>query len=444
MKLTLQTYLGDGWHDAAVIDLVEAERGHASRSTVEYDIRYFADWASIDYAAGKSVRDFRAYSVAAPVNVDVKSADTWPPFVFDLIPQGRQAKRIAEFLKLPPSAPSTEIKLLEYSAGSPVGNLRIKEANVAEMKRVDALARVGVTMDNVLKRDDVFLEVANHFSMLASGSNGLQGDWPKVAMTCSMEGLWYPDPMVADADARKHVIVKLPRSNEPLDGRILEAEAGYSRVARDFGVQVEEPNDFGNGVLIIPRFDRFVTPNGLLRYGQESIASAMGIAGFGTRLRHEACIAKIQEVSADPLEDTVEYLLRDILNLAMGNPDNHGRNTALQKFPNGNIRLAPLFDFAPMRLDASAILRSTTWECMARLNRDNNPDWRTVCEAVARPNVPADVLMERLAEKADDLRALPELARKHKVADSVIQHAIVKNEQLADEVAKLRSAPKYG
>jgi serine/threonine-protein kinase HipA len=444
MDLTVQTFFDGEWHDAAVVTLPRPEAGHKGPSTTAYDLGYFAEYGSIPLSEGKPVRDLRAYSVAAPIDVADRSIATWPAFVLDLVPQGRQAERIAKFLDLPPGAPATEIHLLRRSAGSPVGNTRIKEAHEDEVKRAGRMPRIGVTMDDVLKRSDAFIEVADRFSMLASGSNGLQGDWPKVALTQSKDGLWYPNPMVEDGDARAHVIVKLLRSGEASDKRILEAEAGYLKVAKEFGLDVEGEDVYGDGVLVIPRFDRAVTAEGLVRYGQESIISALGVAEFAARQRHETYLKMIQEVSADPLRDTVEYVLRDVINIAMGNPDNHGRNTALRKFPDGRVRLAPLFDFAPMKIDASAIPRSTTWECMRRAGRDTNPDWREVCEAVAGPGVPAEELMAALAEKEDLLRALPEIARRHDVPDSVVENVIVRNVEMADGVAKLRNVPSYG
>lgn len=54
--------------------------------------------------------------------------------------------------------------------------------------------------------------------------------------------------------------------------------------------------------------------------------------------------------SDEAFTDIVEYVKRDIANRAFNNPENHGRNTAVLKGSNGSVRLAPLFDFAPMRL----------------------------------------------------------------------------------------------
>jgi serine/threonine-protein kinase HipA len=61
-------------------------------------------------------------------------------------------------------------------------------------------------------------------------------------------------------------------------------------------------------------------------------------------------------------EEVLEYFRRDILNLALGNRDNHGRNTAILKDTDGAIRLAPVFDFGPSYLDARAIVRVIRWD----------------------------------------------------------------------------------
>ncbi|MEH2483657.1 serine/threonine protein kinase HipA of HipAB toxin-antitoxin module [Nitrobacteraceae bacterium AZCC 2146] len=147
----------------------------------------------------------------------------------------------------------------------------------------------------------------------------------------------------------------------------------------------------------------------------------------------------IQEVSSDPLADTIEYLMRDLLNLATGNPDNHGRNTALRKFVDGSIRLAPLFDYAPKKLAAAGIPRSTKWKCMKAQGLDLRPDWSEVCETVAGKLTAAD-LKSALAGKEELLRALPDIARRHGVPEQVVAIAITANNQLADDVAQLRPA----
>ncbi|WP_027555872.1 type II toxin-antitoxin system HipA family toxin [Bradyrhizobium sp. Cp5.3] len=442
MKLTIQTFIEGKWRDAALVTLEAPEKGYKSPSGTSYEVDYFAKFGAIPYSEDRPLRGVHAYSVDAPVDLADRSAKTWPAFLLDFIPQGRHAERIARFLELPVDAPSTRIHLLMRAGSSPVGNVRIKEAYDQEAERLEGISLGGVTMKDILDRSDAFLEVADRFSMLASGSSGLQGDWPKVSLTRSRDGLWYPNSMVQDGDGVDYIIAKLLRSDEGIDQRILESEAGYSEVAKEFGIAVERTNTYGSGVLVIPRFDRKVTADGLLRYGQESLVSAIGVAEFAYQSRHEIYLKKIQAVSSNPLEDTTEYLLRDMLNLAMGNPDNHGRNTALRKFPDGSIRLAPLFDFAPMKIAAAGIVRSTKWGCMLEGGgQDIDPDWREVCETVSGPNVPAEKLMAALAAKENLLRALPEIATKHGVPDSVVTNAIIRNEDMANGVAKLRNVP---
>jgi hypothetical protein len=77
-------------------------------------------------------------------------------------------------------------------------------------------------------------------------------------------------------------------------------------------------------------------------FDQESIASLCGIAEFGLALSHDRIVAALAEVVSDPQAEIIEYVRRDVLNVALGNRDNHLRNTALQRFVDGTIRLTPL------------------------------------------------------------------------------------------------------
>lgn len=64
------------------------------------------------------------------------------------------------------------------------------------------------------------------------------------------------------------------------------------------------------------------------------------------------------------------------LNLALGNKDNHARNTAVQRDFDGHIALAPLYDFAPMYLHPDGIARRIRWED----NDGGRPDWGRVLD----------------------------------------------------------------
>jgi serine/threonine-protein kinase HipA len=441
MDLDLQLFFADRWHDAGTISIPAPETGYRGASSVSYDLGYFADVASIEFAADTPLRDARAFSVDIPVDLEDRRYDTWPAFLLDLLPQGHQRERIAERLKLDPDAASSDIHLLLHAGGSPVGNLRIKQARDEEIARASKLPRLGISMQDILSRSPRFVELVDAYAMLASGSSGLQGNSPKVAMTLAADGLWYPDSTVEDAEAREHAIVKFARGDSAADLAILAAETPYLAIAREFGLNVHADAQYGDGVFVVPRFDRAVIDGHVIRHGQESMTSAAGIAAFGHTDSHENYLRILRRVSADPLADVTEYVLRDVLNLAMGNTDNHGRNTALRKTADAQVRLAPLFDFAPMRISSAVVARSTKWECMKSEGRDYNPDWEIVALAAAGGELPADEIVSALAEKAEFVRRIPEIAAKHAIAAEVAERAFASHGEIADGLAALAPVP---
>ncbi len=425
MRLTLQTHFNGDWHHAATLELQDDAAGFQGASIVDYDLDYFVTVASAEFAAGKTVRDHRALSVRYPVDLENRYSRSWPPFLLDLMPQGHARRKLADHLGLAEGSRASDLPLLLRSATGGIGNIRIKEAAEAETERLRGVERQGVTEAEILERSDRFMEVADRFGMLASGSSGLQGEWPKVSMTQATDGLYYPDSFVTDDEAVRHVIVKLVRSNEPVDRLILEGEALYSRIAQEIGLNVSEPSTYAEGVLIIPRFDRKKKEGGgTVRLGQESLVSAIGVADFGHVGKHEAYIDVLRQYSANPFADIVEYLKRDIANLALGNPDNHGRNSALSKHQNGTIRLSPLFDFAPMRLAKEGIVRSTRWAMMRDGGLDHLPDWKRIC-AELMPN-PAEqkALASTLSGFAEHLHRAPTIARDMGAASEILDRAM--------------------
>jgi serine/threonine-protein kinase HipA len=436
MRLTLQTYFEGEWHQAAMLELNDDAAGYKGASIVDYDLDYFITAASQEFAAGKTVCDFRALSVGYPVDLENRYSHNWPPFLLDLMPQGHARRKLAEHLGLIEASRASDLPLLLRSATGGIGNIRIKEAADAEAERLREVQRRGVAEADILERSERFMEVADRFGMLASGSSGLQGEWPKVSMTQASDGLYYPDSFVADDEALRHVIVKLVRSTEPVDRLILEGEALYSRIAAEIGLNVSEPSTYAEGVLIVPRFDRQKGKKGqIVRLGQESLVSAHGVADFGHIGTHEAYLDILKRYSADPFADVVEYLKRDIANLALGNPDNHGRNSALSKRPNGMIRLSPLFDFAPMRLAKEGIIRSTRWASMRDLGRDHLPDWKLICAEIM-PDLGEQMrLTTQLRQFAECLRQAPQWAKEVGAPSEIIDRAMGRCAEIVDSVA---------
>lgn len=433
MRLTLQTHFDGEWHQAATLELKDDAAGFQGVSIVDYDLDYFVAVASPEFAAGKTVRDHRALSVRYPVDLENRYSRSWPPFLLDLMPQGHARRKLAEHLHLVEGSRASDLPLLFRSATGGIGNIRIKEAAEAEIERLRSVERQGVTEAEILERSDRFMEVADRFGMLASGSSGLQGEWPKVSMTQANDGLYYPDSFVTDDEAVRHVIVKLVRSNEPVDRLILEGEALYSRIAEGIGLNVSEPSIYAEGVLIIPRFDRKKKEGGgTIRLGQESLVSAVGVADFGYVGTHEAYVDVLRQYSADSFSDILEYLKRDIANLAFGNPDNHGRNSALSKLQDGTIRLSPLFDFAPMRLAKEGVVRSTRWATMRDEGRDHFPDWRRICEELMPDPLLQKALAAMLSEFAERLFEAPAMAKGMGAPPDILERAMGRCIEIAD------------
>ena len=104
------------------------------------------------------------------------------------------------------------------------------------------------------------------------------------------------------------------------------------------------------------------------------------------------------------------YLKRDIANIALGNKDKHGRNTAIQRGHDGTISLTPLFDFAPMWLHPDGIARRVRWQS----DDAGSPNWASAidqaCEAAqlnhAAVTTSVRTMLAPLATLFADARAL--------------------------------------
>lgn len=106
---------------------------------------------------------------------------------------------------------------------------------------------------------------------------------------------------------------------------------------------------------------------------------------------------------SDPFATTVEYLKRDILNMAMGNIDNHPFNKAVRML-HGKIGLTPIFDFSPSYLLTDDIERSMEW---MDKNGDILDNWNDILDSLdIPPEEMSAVLVEidRFGRKLDSLQ----------------------------------------
>lgn len=367
---TLQLHAHNAWHDVASVRLSGDEADGWKTKTYS---GYALDWAF----AHAGVTDAHALCASWPVGLEPLQLAHWPVFLIDMLPQGFGRQELLQRIGLSPTAGvSADWQLLLAGAGNPIGHLRIKEA--AQWLEGNAGATRGFTDEEVAQRGDAFSEYLASYGLFVAGSSGVQGEWPKVLLTRAKDGLLHLDHTLPDSQAVQHYIVKFGRGTDQQLASILRHEAVYMDLAQRLGLRVHAPLVLRGRALFIPRFDRVVQDGCVLRLAQESIATLTGLPGFESVPTHDqVCVALLRHCT-DPQAEVLEYIKRDVVNLALGNKDNHARNTAVQRDFNGHIALTPLYDFAPMYLHPDGIARRIRWEG----NDAGQPDWSRVLDRV--------------------------------------------------------------
>ena len=348
---TLQLHAAGTWHDVASVRLLgDVREGWRAKSYTGYDVA----WAFEHLGA----RDAHALSCRWPVGLEPTQLSHWPVFLIDMLPQGFGRHELLRRLGLPDTSQEpSDWPLLLGGAGNSIGNLRVKEAALwLEQHRGP---QHGFTDEEVAVRADEFAEYLAAYGLFLAGSSGVQGEWPKLLLTRADDGLLYLDHSLPDARAREHFIVKFGRGRNERLAQILRHEAVYMALAQRLGLRVHAPLTLRQRALFIPRFDRRIGPSGVERLGQESIASLTGQVDF-------------EHVPS-----------RDVANLALGNKDNHARNTAVQRDCAGRIALTPLYDFAPMYLHPDGIARRIRWQDNDGVKINWSKVLDTVCEPVS-------------------------------------------------------------
>ncbi|MES3040242.1 MAG: HipA domain-containing protein [Pseudomonadota bacterium] len=395
---TIEAWLNAAWVAIATLErLDDGEFGCRSPARLTYLLEHALVYAD--------TRGPAALSVNQPVALMPNQNSTWPAVLADLLPQGDGRRRLAQHLDLPAERPASDWPLLLAGAGNPIGHLRIREA-ADTLRHGRSQFDEGWTREEVCSRDASFLEQVHAAGFALGGSSGVQGEWPKLLLTQDAEQRWHLDHQLPDAKAARHWLVKFSRRDDSVYDDILRAEAAYHALAGELGLRTQGESVYHQGLLFVQRFDRLLDASGSMeRIAQESLYSLTGRTGFDQYLNHDQVCQALAECVTEPARELTEYVWRDAINLALGNRDNHGRNTAIQRFANGRIALAPIFDLAPMCLHPDAMARRMRW----RQEEGGRPDWRAVAEQVAETNViTAADLRGRYASWAAALQGVPE------------------------------------
>jgi serine/threonine-protein kinase HipA len=414
------------WIEAAEASFPDGVRQgfRAAGCVFEYDFEYAFRAAS------------PPVSLAWPVDAARHVLPGWPAFLYDLVPQGNGRRFLLGQLGLP-DAQAADLPLMCAGAFNPIGRLRIREAVAYFGEHVERheSAVAGFDLEALLARAPDFHETMMVYGMLATGGTGIQGVAPKYLLTEAHDGNWYPDAALPDDRARRHYIVKRPRGPSEADRKVLRNEARYLEVARRMGIRSFDIPELHGGMLFIPRFDRRAQDGRVLRFHQESAASIAGLAGFGIQPDQFQLLAAIRRVVDSPLEETIEFIRRDVLNLAMRNPDNHARNTAVQTV-DGVTRLTPLFDFAPMYLDPEGITRAARW--YAPGTRRELKNWTGVLTHMALPAAEHAQVVEALVGFGARLETLAGCMRDAGVDEDIIDFVAPSIAAQRDQLLALR------
>jgi len=294
-----------------------------------------------------------------------------------MLPQGRGRQELLRHLgKSPTANESGDWPLLLAGAGNPIGNLRVKEA--ATWLAASSGHRRGFTDEEVATLGVNFFEHLQPLGPSMAGSAGIQGEWPKILLTRARDGLLYLDHTLPDEQAVEHYIVKFAHGRDPQLATIFRHETAYMALAERLKLRVHARLVLRGQALFIRRFDRQVHEGQVIRLAQESIATLTGMPGFDAVPTHDQVCRELLRHCTAPQTEVLEYLKRDVANLAVGNKDNHARNTALQRNFEGHIALTPLFDFAPMYQHPDGIARRIRWEG----NEHGRIDWGRVLDRV--------------------------------------------------------------
>jgi serine/threonine-protein kinase HipA len=408
--MDIDIHLNGSWHACATVQLEDPLRtSQADGLSMRYDVDYALEHL---YQRGA-----RALSVRWPVDLGVRKYASWPPLLADVLPRGDARAR----LERREGGIGTDWSRLQ-SAVNPVGNFRVRPSKPRALG-----THAGFELREIAAQGTQFLDHAAEAGAQVIGATDVAGEAPKFWAVEIEEGRWLPDDGRWGGRALRHVLIKFPDPAAGPQARdILRLEAAYQQVAQRLGLYVaaELPQSV-DGMLLIHRFDRRCGPHGEVRLGVESLRSVIADQGdLGEQRRtHLDALLALHACVSDFERDLLEYLRRDILNLALGNRDNEPGNSAVLKDVDGSIRLAPLYDFGPSFLDARPITRALRWEAEG----DRPMDWDEILGsiagrfAVARRD-PGDLakLADRLRDFAQDLGLLPQLMAECGVDDAVI------------------------
>lgn len=415
-QIDLQTFQAGEWHDAMRLTFEAPELGFRSPCSFAYQNSYVLD--NIDHLP--SVLG-RAVSAVAPLDWTLFRSPGAPAFLYDIVPSGAARRFLIKVVgRDKPQGVDADLYLLARCTPAPIGHLRVRQSVAAPLPATEVVR--GFARDDVIHRDSTFLDYAYEQGAPIGGATGAGGEAPKLLMAEDRTGLLYPDATLPDEQAHAHWLVKFARNKGgQTDQDILRSEYHYYRALQQLdidtvpvaGLALEEAR---KPSLWMRRFDRAITQDAagqlrVQRLAMESVYSLCSVTIPGHAMQHTEVLQALARLwrevgqGAQIPAMVSDYLRRDLLNKILGNSDNHGRNTSIIR-GESSVRLAPIYDLAPMVMDEEGITRVTKWP--TPLEVAGMPAWAGICAALADLADP-EWLFEQLRRDAARLRALPDL-----------------------------------
>ncbi len=168
-----------------------------------------------------------------------------------------------------------------------------------------------------------------------------------------------PKASVRDANGAL-LIAKFPKRDED-DYRVVAWEAVALQLARDAGLRATESRlerVVDSDVLLVTRFDRRVTDQGVRRIPYLSALSMLG-ATDGERRSYPEIADALRAHGAAATQDLAELWRRIVFSVLISNTDDHLRNHGFLYAGVAGWRLSPVFDVNPVPTDIKDRVLST-------------------------------------------------------------------------------------
>lgn len=283
--------------------------------------------------------DARPLSLSLPLRPEPFDRAGTRPFFAGLLPEEKPRESVARTLGV---SRQNDFGLLEHLGGDVAGAIslwpegeRVPVPDAARAARPVENAELADILDRLPRRPLLAGEAGIRLS--------LAGAQPKLPVVVVGDAIALPAP----GQPTTHIIKPAPKEYPTFP----ENEVLCMRLAGELGLDVArvslrraDPHLF----LLVERYDRMPTENGLRRIHQEDFCQALGItpehkyaAERGPNFR--SSFALLRAATLLPAPAVLALADAALFNVIIGNADAHGKNFSLLRADDG-VRLAPLYD----------------------------------------------------------------------------------------------------